>query len=221
MPNSLTPSVKTLDEAIADVANFCKLPATSGTKGYTLADQKLKNAINWFNQRHWAFLLTYEDITMVADTVEYNLTNVKLRKPRSLILLDGNSNPSARRLTYVDPDHMVDLQDLFLVGDGWPRYYTFYNYADDQKLNIDRKPSSGFVGRYPTMRLRYYAMLQIPATGATKFDLPSYCGGGSSLAGQVRAGPRRGPGASRARRSGSRAVVEHAARPRGRVHRWP
>lgn len=174
MPSSLTPPAKTYDEAVAEVANFVKVPASSGTKGYTLAQGKIKNAINWFNQRPWSFMLTKEDLTAAAGDVDLVMTATTMRAPLAAFYLDTSDKKTSRRLIYLPPDAFAEAQDLSLTGDGWPRYYTAHNISDDLTIYLDRAPSAGFASQYPKLRLRFHRLLQVPASGATKLDIPSY-----------------------------------------------
>jgi hypothetical protein len=155
-----------------EVTNYCKLPNTTGTKADNLAAAKIKNAIRKMNKRPWKFLMSKEDITLIANTRDYALTASDIKKPRSCQLLRVGDKPNRRYLRYMDSKSFVDLEDT-TIQQGTPRVYTFFNINDDKTLTLDTVPGAGFLGIYPKMRLRYYRTVQFPSADADKLTIPS------------------------------------------------
>jgi hypothetical protein len=147
------------DEALSAVG------APNVAEAKTVAKNGINNGIRRMNQRVWrSFGLKSEDITLVASTQEYALTDTSLKDPLHAELLNS-SDAASGRLTYLAPkvfEQSFPYQDT----EGWPRHYTIMNFVNDNKVRLSAKPQSSFVTTYPKVKLRFFGRLDVLSNDA-------------------------------------------------------
>lgn len=144
--------------------------APNNSEALSVAVDGIVDSIRKLNTSIWQFNLTYQDITLAAGTKEYTLA-AAFRAPRHCELLNA-SNVPVSRLHWQDPKTFnIGFEDRSASGD--PNYYTVFNIHDTGYLDFDCPPTSGFVGSYPTARIRYYASLQYLTNDSDTIGGPS------------------------------------------------
>ena len=165
---SPSPSTRQRSTLTAEVARYVMLP--NDTDAITVAADGINDAIRKYNTYLWQSSLTYQDITLVADTAGYDLSN-PFNAPRHAELLDASGDPSSI-LSWMDPKTFgISYTDG--SGSGSPQTYTCYNADADGVLSLNIAPDSSYVSAYPTLRLRYYAKVAYLSNAGDYFDGPS------------------------------------------------
>lgn len=155
---AVTPAVRAFsvlyDEALSAVG------APNVAEAKTVAKNGINNGIRRMNQRVWrAFSIKSEDVTLVASTQEYALTDTSLKDPLHAELLDS-SDQATGRLTYLAPK-VFEQSFPFQNTLGWPRHYTIMNFVNDNKIRLSSKPQASFVSTYPKVKIRFYGRLDV------------------------------------------------------------
>jgi hypothetical protein len=114
-------------------------------------------------------MLVFQDITLVADTSDYDLASV-FGAPRKAELLNTASK-AATTIGYMYPK-TFSLEYYDRTTSGSPDVYTVENGDEYGQVRLSVPPNGGFVGNYPTLRLWYYQKV-VPCGGSTtSLDVP-------------------------------------------------
>lgn len=165
--SSLTPGGKTFSELKSDVAKFILSPNDQDilqTAGEGIVDALRKiNSVNWF------WMLTSQDIPLVASTRTYSLAG-QFKAPRHAEILrpDGTN---AGRVYFLEGKSFSD-ETANSTASGSPSHYTIYNAQDSLTVSFNIAPDAGFVASYPTVRLRYHKRIQYPVNNSDVIDVP-------------------------------------------------
>lgn len=166
---SFTPSPGTVACSVleADIASYVNAPNSS--RALAKAEDFIGVAVAKLNTVLWPWMIVYQDITLVADTSDYDLASAFLA-PRKAELRDGNGFPVSL-LTYSDPKTFSrDHYDRKTSGTSCT--YTVENAHEYGTVTLDIPPSAGFVASYPTLRLRYYQKVQPCDGSVTSLNVP-------------------------------------------------
>lgn len=166
--SSQTPAPRAFSTLKTDVARYVLLP--NDTDALTVAADAINDAIHRLNTEIWQWNMTYQDISLSADTAEYSLS-AAFKAPRHAHFLDVSGNYRAS-LDYWGPKSF-DLEFPSITASGDPQGYTVYNHLDTGNITLTPAPSSAFVASYPTLRMRYYARTQKLANAADVLAVPA------------------------------------------------
>lgn len=165
---SPTPATRQRSTLVAEVLRYVMLP--NDTDAQSVAADAINDAIRKYNLQHWHSSLTYQDISLSADTANYDLS-APFKSPRHAELLNSSGEPE-RYLNWYD-SKTFGLAFPRATASGTPVAYTCYNSESDGKLTLSVPPTSDFVTSYPTLRLRYYAKIAYLSNSSDTFDGPS------------------------------------------------
>lgn len=162
-----TPAADHLGEIQKAVAGYVLMPLDDEV--LDIARQGIKRAIDRMNTRNWNWALTYDDVTFVAGTQEYDLDQA-FKQPRNFSLRDANG---------LDRDRLhflpwgTFLKDCQWGETGSPEYYSVTNPHSFGVLRLNMSPSAAWVATNPTGRLWYHRRVQYPTETGTSLDIPS------------------------------------------------
>lgn len=150
------------------VARYVRAPDDAEVR--TSIGYEINDAIRELNTRNWLWAITSSDITLTASTADYTIPT-DFRAPRILERLNTLSQRDGR-IPWIEPKTFMDRTPSSTV-DGSPSLYTVRNFTNSQQLTLDVAPDSGFVGQWPTLRLRYYRRLPTLTNDSDCLDCPS------------------------------------------------
>lgn len=151
-----SPAPLSLSELLDDVASYVRDPG--GDASRSIAKRCVNNAIRDLNRRHWYWSLTFQDITSLSTTADYELAD-DYDGFRSLQLFDANANP-AGRLDYLDPQSFWDAYNISAQA-GSPCHCTVDSPETSRLLTLNCIPTADWVAKYPTMRVRYFRLIPV------------------------------------------------------------
>lgn len=149
------PAPWSLSAMIDDIATFVRDPGDEEVRAQCL--RSINSGIDDLNKRHWYWSLTYMDITAVAGTADYSLAD-DYDGFRSLQLFNMNGKP-AGQLRYLDPQSFWDAYNVSTQA-GDPCDCTVDSPETSRVLTLNCVPTASWAALYPTMRLRYFALVQ-------------------------------------------------------------
>lgn len=152
-------AILTYAQAQAQVASV--LGNSTDTDLLAEAANEINHAISELNMRDWEWLLTFEDIAVVAGTEDYTFTNSDMRKVYDVRLL-GNK----RALMPID-QRLWDRVSSDPATRGIPFGYTIIRTSTTvSKIRLIPPPAST-----DTARVRYYKLITTPSAGGTALDI--------------------------------------------------
>lgn len=156
-----TPATRDWSQLRTDILNAVGLPGSTNAQARALAAQR--RAVDMLNTHRWRMLLSYQDITLVAGTSEYDAT-AEFRAARQLLRLDSNGKAQGR-ISYMGFEEF-DETYFDRSTSGTPCHYTVRNTAANYVIELSAPPDASFVSSYPTLRLRLFPAVQ-PLVGAS------------------------------------------------------
>lgn len=163
-----SPSPRPFSALKNEVAGFVKMP--DDPEALNVAGNAIRSAIRHYNTKTWKWNLVYQDIVLVADGWNYDLSN-QVKEPRYAELLDSNGY-SVGRLRYQDP--RTFLEDNYPVtAAGTPTVYTLMDHHQYGTLQVNIAPTATAIASTPTLRLWHYKRIQHPQADADNLNVPS------------------------------------------------
>lgn len=168
---SPAPATESLEAMRKYVVGYVLMP--DDNESLDVAEAGIRYAINRLNARTWNWALTYDTITFVAGTQEYDLQRA-FKAPRNFSLRDSSAVDKAR-LSYLEWGSF--LKEMNYQGaSGEPQHYSVNNDHRFGKLRLDVAPSAQWIVTYPTARFWYYRRVQYPGDLGGSIDVPSEVG---------------------------------------------
>lgn len=167
MPFAPSPAARTLSDLRAEISRYVLMPQDN--EALDVASSGIKSACAKINRYVWKWAITYDDITFVAGTKEYNL-DATIKEPRRLVLRDASSN-DIDRLGYLEFQSFLN-EYLGATTNSDPCVYSVSNLHSFGTLVLDCAPSSSWVSKYPTGRLWYYKRIEPPSDPSDVVDVP-------------------------------------------------
>lgn len=173
-----TPAVRALSALQTEIGNYILAPSDT-TLAATFVDY-LNDGLNRLSTRErWPWLLTSENVTLVAGTASYELATASAKKVRHVHLLNV-SDKEVGCLAFKDPKtFLLDYPDR--SQNGSPECYTIFNLVADGKLDLSVPPSDGFVATYPKLKVRILKRMLHFASASTSDTLTTLGGGPPEL----------------------------------------
>lgn len=173
-----TPAVRALSALQAEIGNYILAPDDTTLKA-TFVDYLNDGLDRLSTRERWPWLLTSENITLVADTASYELVTPTAKKIRHVhLLITGDKERGL--LPFRDPKtFMLDFPDRSVSGD--PECYTVFNMIADGKIDLSVPPSAGFIGIYPKLKVRMLKRMLRFSSGSTSDTLTTLGGGPKEL----------------------------------------
>lgn len=164
---SPSPAARACSDLKADVARY--VGATNAARALSEAEIYIGTAVAKLNTERWHWTLVYQDITLVADQVDYDLA-AAFGSPRHAYLLDADGNISGA--IGFDNPKTFSIQYDSTSESGNATSYTAYNVHEYGTMSLDVPPSAQFISQYPTIRLWYYQKIQPCGGSTTALDVP-------------------------------------------------
>lgn len=168
-----SPGARTFGQLKNELARYVKMPTDS--EALSVCGDAIVDAIRYYNAKTWKWNITYQDITLVVNTADYDLSS-QVKEPRYAELLDASGN-SVSRLKYQDPRSFLEW-NFPITASGSPDCYTLMNNHATGTLTVNYAPTTDFITSYPTLRLWYYRRIQHPTADSDEIDVPSEAEGG-------------------------------------------
>jgi hypothetical protein len=163
------PAQRAFSTLKSEAARFVLMP--TDTTADSIAGDGINDGIRRLNTRPWEWAIQFQEITLTASQDQYEVA-ARFLAPRSTELLDASGNVMESNLAYYDAKTFVnDFYDRRMSGD--PMAYTVYARHETGTITLDRPCSSGFVSRFPKLRLWYYQRLPYLSGASDVLDAPS------------------------------------------------
>ncbi len=146
------PGLTPLAELEEEVLSFVAVNPDSENR--THVRRILNRAIDKVNSRNWIHLTGTQNVTLVADQLEYDMSS-RVRRPRTCTRLDSSDDRCGvigyKPLVIMEREHQNTEQS------GNPCYYSYRE--DTRKWMFNVPPSSTFVSQYPKMQMAFHARI--------------------------------------------------------------
>ena len=164
---SPSPGVLNLAALRKVVARYVGLP--DDDEALEHATDGINDGISKLNSKTWKWTQVFQDITLVLDQYDYNLSS-NVKDPSALLKIDTDSE-FAGRLEFKRPktfnvEHSVS-------SSGTPTIYTAYNIHEFGTISLNRSPNQAFIDNYPTLRFFYYRRVPTLSAASEQPDIPN------------------------------------------------
>lgn len=164
-----SPGQRSLSSLATEVARYVKMPNIP--EALQVAKDGINEGIRRLNMVNWEWSLTYQDLTLVADTADYDLA-ARFRASRMMELLDANGKTLTAPLSFLTPREF-SLCYPNRTQSGSPGAYTAFAVHESGQISFSCPLSAGFVSQYPTARLWYYQRVAYLTSDSDVVDAPS------------------------------------------------
>lgn len=151
----------TRDELISEIASY-----TGGENvpdAQTRAGRSLDRAVRQYDDECWKFLVKTLDITLVANTREYEVSDSNWKAPKRAVALDSDDKERSPRLHWVPYAAWRRKFTTQNYVSSFPHSYTMANSHLTGQIIMEPTPSSTLT--FPKVRVDYFEHIQTTSAG--------------------------------------------------------
>jgi hypothetical protein len=162
------PARRDTSELLLDCLLFIKQPSDPDSNRVALA--AVGSGVRHLNTRPWRWALSYDDLTTVLSTYDYDAPR-DVNQPFNIERLNSDNKPDGR-IWYKNPKQFF-MEHSRSTQDGTPSVYTIHGYHANGLITLDTAPNQSFVTNHPTLRFWYLRSVLPPATDSERIDVPA------------------------------------------------